>query len=367
MDRSLGSANIRNFQFWTKRSSKPPNTPMHINAADEDIALRFNATRHGAARRSGAIGLAVLCICFGARADDASRGVVLPAPEAVAPGVVVPGAAMLSLGDDQDNRTVMLELALSPGKNTRTLSIHIPPFGWSGESEPYPDRQFPELSATLDGKPATILSQSHVTFAGQDITDKVAAAQLSPFAITATPPLVDPAPGAGASYTQLQSLGAITTDQDGNHLAQWRAGRDIAIPLDTAQHLRFNYKARPAFASVQRLDAAGTLFPLGDYCVTTDLLRHKLGGVPAGANFALEAFAIPVGIGTRPPTSLRVTLASWVGSAEAGFPSSPHLLRIFCGADHHPVMTGLAGIRHDAATGSDGVLRILVISPALSQ
>jgi hypothetical protein len=320
-----------------------------------------------AARRPSALGLAMLCICFGARADDASRGVMLPAPQAVTPGEVVPGAAMLSLGGDQDNRTVALELALSPGKNNRALSIHIPPFGWSGESEPYPDRQFPELSATLDGKPATILSQSHVTFAGQDITDKVAAAQLSPFAITATPPLVDPAPGAGTAYRQLQSLGAITTDQDGNHLAQWRVGRDMTIPLDTAQHLRFNYKARPAFASVQGLDAAGTLFTLGDYCVTKDLLRHKLAGVSSGASFALEAFAIPTGIGTRPPTSLRVTLAPSASTAEAGFPSSSHLLRVFCGADHHPVITGLAGVRHDAATGPDGVVRILVISPVLSQ
>jgi hypothetical protein len=320
-----------------------------------------------AARRPSAIGLAMLCICFGARADDASRGVMFPAPEAVAPDKVIPGAAMLSLGDDQDNRTVALELALSPVKSSRTLSIHIPPFGWSGESEPYPDRQFPELNVTLDGKPATILSQPRVTFAGQDITDKVVAAQLAPFAITATPPLVDPAPGAGAAYTQLQSLGAITTDQDGNHLAQWRVGRDMTIPLDTAQHLRFNYKARPAFASVQRLNAAGTLFTLSDYCVTTDLLRHRLAGVSAGASFALEAFAIPAGIGTKPPTSLRVTLAPWVAAAEAGFPSSSHLLRVFCDADHHPVITGLAGIRHDAATGPDGVFRILVIAPALSR
>jgi len=302
-----------------------------------------------------------LCASSGARADDTSQGVMLPALEPTAPGSAVPGVASLSLGDKQGNRVVTLELQLTG--TSPALSIHIPPFGWRGEAEPYPDRQFPELRVTLDGAPAHILSQPVVLFDGADITAQVGAARLDPFTITATPPFVDPVSGAEAAFAQLQKLGAITTDQDGNKLAQWSAGQDIKIPLGDAgaRRLGLSYTARPGFAVVGTLDAS---FPLGKYCLTLDGLRHRLA-MSARGDVAVETFAIPVGIAAKPPEELRVTLAPWIPAADPYFPGGANMLRAFCGADHQPVITGLEGVSHDAAAGSDGVAHILVIAPVL--
>jgi len=320
--------------------------------------MRSRANR--AALRLGVV-LAVLCGSSGSWADDMSQGVKLPALEATAPADAVAGVASLSLGDKESNRAVTLELQLK--STSPALFIHIPPFGWLGEAEPYPERQFPELRVTLDGAPTEILSQPLVLFGGTDITAQVGAARLDPFTITATPPLVDPVPGAEAAFAQLQKQGAITTDQDGNRLAQWSAGRDIKIQLGGTgvRKLGLSYTARPGFAAMSTLDDS---FPLDKYCLTQDGLRHRLVNKSAQGGVVVQTFAIPAGIGAKPPEKLRVTLAPWIPAADPSFPGGANVLRFFCGADRQPVVSGLAGVDHDAAVGPDGAVHVLVITPA---
>jgi len=58
-----------------------------------------------------------------------------------------------------------------------------------------------------------------------------------------------------------------------------------------------------------------------------------------------------------------VTLSPWTPDFVVSFLNGPNMLRIFCGADRQPVITGHEGVSHDAATGLDGVVHILVIAP----
>jgi hypothetical protein len=308
--------------------------------------------------------LTALCTSPNARADDTSNGVTLPALEAMPPGSATLGTATLSLGGAQSNRAVTLGLTVLRTRASKALAIHIPPFGWLGEAEPYPDRQFPELHVMLNGKSAYTVSQEHVEFDGADITADIASAGLDPFTITTTPPLVDPEQGASSAFAHLKKRGAITTDQDGNNLAQWTAGRDISISLEgkAAAQLGLTYTARPAFATVQSLNELATRFSLSNYCVTPNSLRHLLDGVPTKTGFAVEAFTIPIGIGATPPAHLRLTLARWMPAAEYGFPSSPHLLRLFCGMNRQPIFTGMTGVSQEAVPAVDGSVRVLVIS-----
>jgi hypothetical protein len=182
----------------------------------------------------------------------------------------------------------------------------------------------------LNGKSAYTVSQEHVEFDGADITADIASAGLDPFTITTTPPLVDPEQGASSAFAHLKKRGAITTDQDGNNLAQWTAGRDISISLEgkAAAQLGLTYTARPAFATVQSLNELATRFSLSNYCVTPNSLRHLLDGVPTKTGFAVEAFTIPIGIGPL-DASRRVRLSILSASAQAFLRHEPpaHLHR----------------------------------------
>ena len=83
-----------------------------------------------------------------AAADDSSKGVQLPGWQAEPGGSVTVTAAAIVL----DGQTATATLTLAGGRPAPVrLSLTTPRFGWLGEGEPYPDRQFPELAVRLDG------------------------------------------------------------------------------------------------------------------------------------------------------------------------------------------------------------------------
>ncbi|MCL2591528.1 MAG: hypothetical protein FWD67_11840 [Betaproteobacteria bacterium] len=327
----------------------------------------------------GFILAAALCLAPGARAEDMSPGMMLPALESVWGQSVAAKEINLTLGDAKDHRAVKLEMRLS-GEG-QALTSHFPPFGWFGEGVmTYPARQFPELRATLDGAPVAIVSRPFVLYDGADITAQVRAARLDPFVVSSSEmPWVDPnpAPTAKAAFTRLQKLGALTTtarlrqfgivfsEPSPSQWALWSVGRNIKIPLghgaQEGRTLGLTYTALPAFA-ITSMDMLEGDFPLARYCLTPEALRHKLTGLEDNGYVLVEGFAIPVGIGRVPAEKLRVTLSPWTPDSVMHFFSGPNMLRIFCGADRQPVITGHEGISHDAATGLDGTAYILIIA-----
>jgi len=301
------------------------------------------------------VSLVLLSACCNARAEDESQGVRFPVLEPGSSGSVAVSTANLTLGGDNNNEAVHLDLELTG--TTSSLSLHFPPFSWPGEGVTYPDRHFPELRVTLNGAPTEVASRTVAMFGGADITAEVNAAGFDPFVI-ASQPIVEPQRGAEAAFTQLQKRGAIEASEGGAYLANWTAGRDVTISFGqgAVQRLGLNYNARPAFHTMSELDAD---LSLDDYCITRDGLISALGK-PTSKNifYVTENYAIPVGV-SGAPRELHVTLAPWVGD-----PDFPQLLRVFCSADRKPVIAGRSGISHDAAAGADGIVQVLMIRGA---
>jgi hypothetical protein len=228
------------------------------------------------------------------------------------------------------------------------LAIHGPRFGWLGEAEPYPDRQFPELIASLDGAKLPP-SQNFAAFAGTlEVGETVRAAGLDPFAIAATPPFVDRLPGAHqAAFGRLLAEHAVEMS-DGQALARWTAQRIWRFDLSAQPSavLSLTYRARPGFALLAKSDIARAI-PLGRYCITGPALARRLGGAPDRL-LVVKTYAFAVGVdGETPP---RVALQ--VGDGQA----------VFCAADGSAAF-GEPGGRPRPARAQNGVLRVLEISP----
>jgi hypothetical protein len=285
----------------------------------------------------------------GAVADDTSSGVTLPTMRSDPPGRVAVTDASADLRDGK--LTLRLMLRVSDGPLVR-LMLDGPRFGWMGESEPYPDRQFPELQVTLDDAPARMEDGFAAWVGNRDVTGLLRDAHVDPFAIAATPPFVTVNPQAAAP---LVAAGAVEKS-DGDYLAKWTAERRLVIALGGGgeHRLTVRYAARPGYAlrSFASLGAAGTLGPV---CLTAQALAPRLGNPPAGRSFVLWPDAVPLGIDGKPPVRAALT----VGPAAP--PEQPRLLTAFCGADGKPV---IAATEQTAAARTDakGVLHIMTIS-----
>ena len=149
-----------------------------------------------------------------------------------------------------DNIAVSVMTNVSPGGLGRIV-IHGPRFGWLGDSEPYPERQFPELQASVDGTPVTVISGFSAFVGSTDISATLRDAQLDPFVIAQTPPFVSAVAGHEIAFNKLVELGAIQKSDDGT-LAKWDVARDIGVTLgrDGQHTLALTYTARPAYALI---------------------------------------------------------------------------------------------------------------------
>ena len=287
-----------------------------------------------------------------ARADDASNGVMLPGMQSTPTGSVRVVVASVVLRADQVAVSITADVA--PGRVGHVV-IHGPRFGWLGEAETYPDRQFPELQASVDGT-AVVLNSSFSAFAGStDISATLRDARLDPFVIAQTPPFVGAVAGHELAFNKLVALGAIEKS-DGGSLAHWDAARDIGIALGKGgQHtLTLTYTARPAYALIP-FKRLGATVPLASYCLSrTDLARLR-GLSVAGRSLVVRQYAVPVGMDDKPVAKVQVSVTA------SGKPEPEHALVAFCGADGRATMGRTSDVSAAAQTDSKGVLHILAV------
>lgn len=277
---------------------------------------------------------------------------MLPGMQSTPAGSVHVVAARVVLRADQV--AVSITADVLPGSAGHVV-IHGPRFVWLGEAETYPDRQFPELRASVDGAPVALTSRFSAFAGSTDISALVGDAQLDPFAIAQTPPFVSTVAGHGTAFKKLVALGAIQTSDDGN-LAHWEAARDIGIALgkDGQHTLTLTYAARPGYALIPftRLAAA---VPLASYCLARTELARLRGQSVADRSLVVRQYAVPVGVDDKPVGKLQVSVTS------AGKPGSKHALVAFCGAGGRATIGRTGDVSAAAQTDSKGVVRILTI------
>lgn len=252
-----------------------------------------------------------------------------------------------------DTIAVSVTTDVTPGDLGRIV-IHGPRFGWLGEAEPYPERQFPELQAAVDGTPVAVTSHFSAFVGSTDISALLRDARLDPFVIAQTPPFVSVVAGHEIAFNQLAALGGIQKSDDGN-LAQWEAARDIEVTLGGGgQHLlALTYTARPAYALIPFRQLA-TKLPLASYCLSTAMLAQVLGRSAADRSFEVRQYAVPVGVDNKPVAKVRVSVTA------SGKPKARPALIAFCGSDGRAVMGRTSDVSA-ARTDSRGVIHILAI------
>ena len=294
--------------------------------------------------------LLTLCARW-AYADDTSAGVMLPGLRSDPPLSVRVSSASLVVKGSKIELTLDVIVKRSHGGS---ITVQMPRFGWLGESEPYPDRQFPELQILVDGAPAAMES-SFAAFAGStDVTQAIRAAGVDPFAIAETPPFVTPGAGGAAALEPLKRLGAI--EQSGSdYLAKWRAQRKVKVALSGGSHtLTITYKIRPAY-SLLRFDQLNKPAYLARYCISAQDLAGVFGSAAAAEMFVASSAAIATAIDEAMPSSLSVA----VDTPEKE--DSAWTLIAFCGIDGKAVIGKAKKGPASARTDAKGNLRILFL------
>lgn len=292
------------------------------------------------------------------RADDASSGVPLPGARS-RPAVSVKGqAASVRLGQ----KTITVNLSINTGgAPNAALRWEIRPFGWAGASDPYPDRQFPELTVAIDGDPAHLVERVDAFAGDRNISGLLDAARLDAWSITETPPFVNPQAGDASAWNALEALGAVQK-MDGAYVASWTAGRTLDVPLKplVKQRVRWSYTARPAYALI-RADQIATPLRKARYCLSSEQVRQLTGG-HSGRLMSVIEYDIPVGIDDKPPQS--VSLRTRAFDYEAGRSSGSIFV---CAPDRKLIAT--KGPLEDRPVGFDlhGVLHVMKVDDAVAQ
>lgn len=290
--------------------------------------------------------IALLLVAAPAAADDRGDGVAPGAFRAAPAGAVTAMGAAVTLDGERVGVTLRVVARPVP-RGQASVRLDLPRFGWLGEGESYPDRQFPELAVSVDGRVVAPVEDFTASARGRDVTAAVRAAGLDPFAIAETPPFVEAAPGRRAAFDALVAGGAVRQAPEG-HLAAWSAARMVRVPLRAGAHaVAFRYTARPAFA-LTPLPAADVRW--ADYCTTRAAVARVLVRTVGRGPVVVRRYAIPVAVdGRRPRATLRVR------GADAA-------LTVVCGANGAALAdpAGFVAVR----PGVDGVVRVLrVVRP----
>jgi len=283
-------------------------------------------------------------------ADDSSAGVMLPGLRSSPAGSVKSSGARVALSGNK----VTLSLGVAAERpEGGSITLTMERFGWLGEGETYPDRQFPELKVTLGGEPGK-LAESFRAFAGSvEITDDLKRAGMDPFAIADTPPFVAMKQPNADLAAKLEREGAIEK-YGADYIAKWTAQREIALKVPHgANELTLTYNARPGYklASLGEIVRGSALAP---YCTSAAELQKALKFPSDRQRFAVFTYSIPVAIDDQRPTSLSVA----ANVSKAGEPA-PSI--VFCGADGKAVIGSDAPAQGSARADSAGILHILSI------
>jgi|SRR5579872_5736812 len=283
---------------------------------------------------------------------DNSAGVTLPGLRSDPAGSVTVSAASLVSQAGNIELTLTVTVQRNQGGS---VTIQMPRFGWLGEAEPYPDRQFPELQILADARPAKTESSFEAYVGSADVTEAILRAAVDPFSIAETPPFVTPRAGGAQAIEALERLGAVEKS-DGEYLAKWTVQRRVEVALDAGSHtLTLSYKGRPGF-SLLRFDQISKPAYLAKYCLSAANLTSVFGRVVATRMFVVSDYAVPSSVDDRPPRSLSVALAA--SRKEA----AQRTLIAFCGADGKAVIGQIPGVTASARTDAKGTIHILSIA-----
>jgi len=284
-------------------------------------------------------------------ADDTSTGVMLPELRSKPAGSVTVKAASLVLRGDNIEMTLTVAVQQNqPG----SVTIKMPRFGWLGDAEPYPDRQFPELQL-LDGSAPAKMESTFAAFVGSiDVTEAIRAAGVDPCVIADTPPFVSPKTDDAKALENLERLGAVEKSAEG-YLAKWTAQRKVRVVLNpTSDTLTLRYKARPGYALRPYGQISSPAY-LAQYCLSAHDLLTVFGHQVVTGWFVASDYAVPASVDDRALPSL---------SVDVDVPTKKEAqqsLIAFCGVDGRSVITKGATIKALARTDTKGIVRIISI------
>ena len=277
---------------------------------------------------------------------------MLPGLRSDPAGSITVSAASLVLRSGHVEAKLTVNVRRGQGSS---VTIQMPRFGWLGEAEPYPSRQFPELQILAGGAPAAMES-SFAAFVGSAVvTEALRKAGVDPFVIVETPPFVTAKAGGAAALETLERLGAVQKD-GGDYLAKWTAERKVKVALKPGTDtLTLTYRPRPGYALL-RFDQITRPAYLAKFCLSAHDLESQLGHSSATRLFVVSDYAIPLSIDDGPPPSLSVA----VDAPDKG--ASPPSMVAFCGADGKAAIgKATSTIKAAARTDAKGIMRVLSI------
>jgi hypothetical protein len=286
-------------------------------------------------------------------AEQSVQEVAMPGLESDPAGTVISeSCAVRVTGND-----VAVDMTVKTDSRTPALLINGPQFGWTGATEPYSDRHFPELRIRVDGEFVTPDDRFEAFVGRTNITNLLRAAQMDPWAITRTPPVTSAYPKNTQVLNALKNAGAIVDVGDG-YRAEWTARRTLRIALKAApdHRVELRYTARAA----QKLLTSDQLFTASrerTYCISSQELGHFLHPGSVSALLTVGEYTIPTGIDEKPPSSVTFTM-----QPSAGNVATPKSYVFLCGPHSKPVARGGTLIREPAQVDDQGMLHVLTVA-----
>jgi hypothetical protein len=293
--------------------------------------------------------LSTLCLTAPLGAEEIRVGVPLPELASDPADTVRPVSAQVGMIGGK----VSVVLSVRATEDAPALLLEGPLFGWSGPSDPYPDRNFPELEFRVDGAPITPEDNFRAFVGKANVTNVLKTAAVDPWVITRTPPVISSLPANEHLLRGLKSFGAIETSGD-TTLAKWTAQRIVRIPLKQAsdERVEWDYRARPTGSRLTG-DQVDTRSREKTYCISpTSLSRLRHSG--SGKLLDVTEYSIATGIDGKPPGSVTFTM-----SPPAGDPSG---YVFFCGP-HGKSMAQKGSINGGPAEVDDaGILSVMTVA-----
>lgn len=292
---------------------------------------------------AAALAGAALLLASPAHADDQSDGVAAGTMRLDPAAAAAATSARVTLDGTAAEVSLLLVL-----KAAGTFHLDLPRFGWLGEAETYPDRNFPELKVIVDGRPAAPADTFAAWARGRDVTAAIRAAGLDPYAVAATPPVVGAPAGGPAALDGLVAAGIVTYAPEGL-LAEWTVARRLATPLAAGRHVvSLRYTARPAFALVTPSERAASV-RWADYCLTPAAATALLARQGLAGPVIMRRYVIPVSLGGIAPAMISVRVARSGGG-----------MTLLCGAGGRAAVdpTGDVAVR----AGDDGAVHVLRVA-----
>lgn len=257
----------------------------------------------------------ILLFPFAVMAGDWSAGVLLPAIQ-TAP-IKDFNLNSLNITLKSDNTT---NLAYSTRHASEagpiTFEINFPAFSWPGGSDDYPDKHFPELRVQQNNAPITATEFVTSKFMESDITNLLKQAQIDPWSIVDTPPIIDnPTDESKHIYQKLISIGAMTFEDD-LYTANWSSSRKLMWKSPSSQDFALNisYKERPGF-ELLRSNSKQMNSLLTSFCGS----KAGIGTLGKSEYLLVETFKIHTPLGAVVPDAVTLNVETNKTKKQAHF------------------------------------------------